>query len=170
MLDVQRLAEVADERLGGRVDGEVRDRLERGRGRDVHEVRAAGVTAASLEEAARELDERDDVELEELGVALPLRGLEAAEVPEAGVVDEDVDGAARDGVVPDGGGDVGGAAEVARDDVDADAVAAALGGHGLQRIPPARREHEIGAAHGELLRDARADATGGAGDEGALAV
>src|SRR5437763_1356906 len=44
-----------------------------------------------IEEAPRQLDERDDVELQHLGVARPLGRVEAAEVAKPCVVDEDVD-------------------------------------------------------------------------------
>jgi len=125
------------EGLGGAVGREIRGRLKGGRAADDDEAGAAAPRRGALEhlrqERAGERHHRHHVDLDHLALALGRVVDHAAEAPEAGVVDEELDGKCRrrrEETAPSGL-----ACEIGRDRLD---------------TPPALREGGLG--RGELRR------------------
>ena len=125
----------------------------------------AGHHRADGMERRRQVDANDGVPL------LDRELLDRRDVLDAGIVDEDVDGAE----IPLGLGhhlrDLARAQHVGRIESDAGAVRrTGLDGGRIVGRRAEAVEHDIGACRGERLGDAEADAGGRAGDDGCLAL
>src|SRR5581483_3516693 len=163
----QVLREVDHRRLGGVVDTDEAAVVHPADGGDVDDVAAVLLHVAAVGELGPH-QQAAQVDLEGLVVAgqVDVDGLAEVRVG-GGVVDEDVEGpeALERGV--DRGLGLVGLAGVGGDHVD---LAVDLGGRLLQLVLLARGQHHLGAGFGHRLGDGEADALGGTGDKGCLAV
>ena len=153
----------AVECLGGRISGEIRDRLKAGAGGNDEHPAATPLDHARNEEM-READYGFAVDADHGGFLIGVAGGECAELTEAGVVDEDVDDEAG---FLSGGEDLlrsGWVVEVGNDDSRVDMPSGEFGGEGLEAIAATRGEDEFCAACSQLAREGGTDSGAGPGD------
>lgn len=165
---IEGFAEETVKGLGGGVGGHIGDGLEGCGGGEHHDVSAAALDHVREEEMG-EMDDGGAVDGDHFPVPVWGAVVKLAEVAEAGVVDEDVDG--------DSGGFCGvvellgrvGESEVGGEDADLDGEPGADAiGEGFEAIGAAGGEDEVSAGGGEVEGDVLSETCGGSGDEGPL--
>ena len=162
------MSEKAVEDLCGRIGSEVRDGLEAGGGSENQDPAALAFDHARNKQPRKPNHGLAiDAHLAQLLLDRALG--EDAELAEAGVIHQDVDGKTN------AFGSVeyllrcGGIVEIRNHDADFGSLRGQLGGQGLQPLLAPRRENEFCAVAGQLPRQSRSNARAGPGDQSPFA-